>query len=162
MPKSVLIISANPDLRSQWLRFFGRRGWQVDTASSIADGIACLGSVVADLVLLDLDFDDACGLIFLRAFKQDWRWKSVPVVLVGEAIDPHGLQAARKLGASRFVDSIPEHEGTEAALGMAIKSTRRNVRITEQASSRSEGILLKLFIPIFNESNRQRYQAADP
>ena len=82
-------------------------------------------------------------------------------MLVGEAIDQHDLLAARELGASRFVDSIPEHEGTEAALGMAIKSTCRNVTITEQASIRCEGILLKLFISISHESNRQRYHTTD-
>jgi two-component system cell cycle response regulator len=79
-------------------------GYQVFTASGMAEALGVIRTVTPDLILSDLGMGDASGFDFIAAVKGDARLKPVPFILItathrGEATRSKGLA----LGAARFL-----------------------------------------------------------
>jgi DNA-binding response OmpR family regulator len=61
--------------------FFRGRGYSVEVAASIKDGLALVRGERPDIVLLDLALSDGSGWSFLTTFRQEGN-RDVPVIVI--------------------------------------------------------------------------------
>ena len=65
----LLIVEDDAAMREVWEAVFGRRGWEVVTASSVAEGLTSLDPP-PDLLILDLGLPDGGGETILRRVRE--------------------------------------------------------------------------------------------
>jgi len=109
----VVIIEPSALEREAIERKLQKEGYQTLSTQNGRDAIALLPEAIADVVLLDastpwLNASDssshpASGLDTLEQLRHDPRWKSLPVVLIGDSADPSDLLRAEQLKASDFL-----------------------------------------------------------
>ncbi len=81
MPK-VLIVDDDKDLLVGQKAFLEKRGYQVETASSAAEGLKRLESFTPDLILADLMMEHYdTGFVFCKKVKDDPRMAAVPIIM---------------------------------------------------------------------------------
>ena len=81
VPK-VLIVDDDQDLLVGQKAFLEKRGYQVETASSAAEGLKRLESFTPDLILADLMMEHYdTGFVFCKKVKDDPRMASVPIIM---------------------------------------------------------------------------------
>jgi len=109
----VVIIEPSALERDALERKLRREGYQTVSTQNGRDAIALLPEAIADVVLLDasapwLNAADssshpASGLDTLEQLRHDPRWRSLPVVMLGDSADPSDLLRAEQLKASDFL-----------------------------------------------------------
>ena len=114
--KRLLIVDDKAEVRFQLLRFFGLRGWEVDTATNSTEAIACLRAVVVDAIFLAVDLPDACGLTILHNIRRNSGLRDVPVVMVSISRAAPDIAAAVELGAADWLCYPISHIQMEAIL----------------------------------------------
>ncbi len=81
MPK-VLIVDDDQDLLVGQKAFLEKRGYQVETAASAAEGLKRLESFTPDLILADLMMEHYdTGFVFCKKVKDDPRMAAVPIIM---------------------------------------------------------------------------------
>jgi CheY-like chemotaxis protein len=81
VPK-VLIVDDDQDLLVGQKAFLEKRGYQVETASSAAEGLKRLESFTPDLILADLMMEHYdTGFVFCKKVKDDPRMAAVPIIM---------------------------------------------------------------------------------
>ncbi len=81
MPK-VLIVDDDQDLLVGQKAFLEKRGYQVQTAASAAEGLRRLESFTPDLILADLMMEHYdTGFVFCKKVKDDPRMAAVPIIM---------------------------------------------------------------------------------
>jgi CheY-like chemotaxis protein len=81
VPK-VLIVDDDQDLLVGQKAFLERRGYQVETAASAAEGLKRLESFTPDLILADLMMEHYdTGFVFCKKVKDDPRMAAVPILM---------------------------------------------------------------------------------
>ena len=65
----LLIVEDDAAMREVWEAVFGRRGWEVVAASSVAEGLSALDPP-PDLLILDLGLPDGGGETILRQVRE--------------------------------------------------------------------------------------------
>jgi len=91
----VLVVEDDPPTRSALRSIFSRQGWQVATAATVDEGLACLDPA-PDCIVLDLVLPDGGGEAILRKVRAD----SIPTRMVAVATgtnDPNRLAVVRNL-----------------------------------------------------------------
>ena len=78
MPRRVLFIEDEPELRAAYGRYFGKR-FEVDLAATGAEARACLDGPPPDLVILDMRLPDTDGIEVLQYLRE--RYPSLPVLI---------------------------------------------------------------------------------
>ena len=68
MRPRLLIVEDDASLREVWEVIFGSRGWDVASASTVAEGLALLDPP-PDYLILDLGLPDAGGEVILRRVR---------------------------------------------------------------------------------------------
>ena len=102
VPK-VLIVDDDQDLLVGQKAFLEKRGYQVETAVSAADGLKRLESFTPDLILADLMMEHYdTGFVFCKKVKEDPRMASVPIIMqtaaakeVGFTLDAYNERARK-------------------------------------------------------------------
>jgi len=81
LPK-VMIVDDDQDLLAGQKAFLEGRGYQVETASSSAEGLAKLQGFVPDIILADLMMEHYdTGFVFCKKVKDDPRLAAVPIIM---------------------------------------------------------------------------------
>jgi CheY-like chemotaxis protein len=97
---NVLLVEDNATTLDATEALLRAEGIDTQHAVSVDGAFLCLSVERFDAVLLDLYLPGADGLAFLRALRQDYRYASLPVILVTAAADAElaGVLAEPGLG----------------------------------------------------------------
>jgi excisionase family DNA binding protein len=99
--RRVLVVDDDPDLR-EFLRVnLELEGYDVREAGSAEEGLAVLGEVSPDLVLLDVNMPGVDGWEMLRRLQERHGVESIPVIMYSGMVED-GEQAAER-GAQAFI-----------------------------------------------------------
>jgi DNA-binding response OmpR family regulator len=75
----ILIVDDEDHIRILYKDYFTREGFQVATAASGEEALEMIKKQKFDLIVLDIELDEASGLDILRRFKEEF--PTIPVVL---------------------------------------------------------------------------------
>jgi two-component system phosphate regulon response regulator OmpR len=102
MQPHVLFVDDEPPIREMLALFFRKKGYQVTTATTAAEGRQLLEAGTFDLAILDVDLAGQNGLELLALAKA--LHPELPVVMfTGMGYDPALLKQALKLGANGYM-----------------------------------------------------------
>ncbi|MGI9645980.1 MAG: response regulator transcription factor [Ilumatobacteraceae bacterium] len=96
----VLIVDDDPEIRSSISAVLGDHGYDVAEAASGAEGLAEVGRIIPDLVLLDLGLPDIGGLDVLVQLTRDG---AVPVLVVSARSGETDRVVGLDLGADDYI-----------------------------------------------------------
>ncbi|EON75158.1 two component transcriptional regulator, winged helix family [Lunatimonas lonarensis] len=97
----ILIVDDEKEILTMLSRFLKRRGYEVVTAATIAEGKACVKTSYPDIVFLDVNLPDGNGL---QAVPDFMVLKPNLSIILMSAFSDSGIQAAAKeRGASGFL-----------------------------------------------------------
>src|SRR3712207_3143153 len=99
--KRVLVVEDDPTIRGLVAEILREDGYAVDTATNGAIGLEKLRRRPPNMVLLDLMMPVMDGQAMVRAWRNDPRFRDVPIAVMSAARD--GCAVARELGASAYV-----------------------------------------------------------
>ncbi len=144
-PARILVIDDEPDLRTLYELTLLREGYQVESAGSVAEALACLEAGQFDAVITDMRLPDGLGLEILQRLQSDQRSERCIVMtaygsaenaveaLKGGAFDyltkPVDLKQFRAVVASAV------HERTTAVKVRAVTHDDRNALPTSHGST---------------------------
>lgn len=97
---SVLVIDDNHDLLELFRRYLAGHPYQVQSASSVDEGLAQVRRALPDAVVLDLMMPGRDGWELLAALRQDAALRGVPVIVCSVLHEP---ELAHALGAQRVL-----------------------------------------------------------
>ena len=81
MPK-VLIVDDDTDLLKGQRIFLEEKGYEVETATSMEEGLSKLEIFTPDIILADLMMEHYdCGFVFCKKVKDDPDLRSVPIIM---------------------------------------------------------------------------------
>jgi two-component system, OmpR family, response regulator VicR len=119
----VLVVDDEPDIVYMVKVILRSAGFEVDSASGVADAIAHLKGDDPALVLLDLRLGDGEGWQVLSHLKSDGRTSRVPVVILSAHASPATAERALREGARGYItkpfvaSSLLEAVRTHVAVG---------------------------------------------
>src|SRR5262245_6786295 len=125
----LLYVDDDPALARLVQRTLGRRGYDVETVTTAAEGLARLDGGGVDVVALDHFLATGTGLDFLAELRQNPR--RPPVVYVTGVSDASVAVAALKAGAADYVIKTPGEEFFEL-LGNAIDQAIEKARLQRE------------------------------
>jgi CheY-like chemotaxis protein len=100
MRPRILFIEDHDDTRSMIKRLLGRKGYQVDTAESLNEGLELARGEAFDLFLLDYQLDDGDGKELCRKIRE---FDAATPILFFSASHPRIQEDAMECGAQGFV-----------------------------------------------------------
>ena len=112
MDPRILFVEDHEDTRSMIRRLLGRRGYQVETAESLNEGLEMARGEDFDLFLLDYQLDDGNGMELCRRIRE---FDADTPILFFSASHPAIQQAAVECGAQGFVLK-PDLDGLNRAV----------------------------------------------
>ena len=108
----ILVVEDQAEARKPLVKLLKMEGYDVAGAASALEALATARQHKPDLVLLDVMIPQLDGLTFLMLFREDRRFRDVPVVLLTGVSDEHTLQRARELGVKDYLlkaQYTPDH-----------------------------------------------------
>ncbi len=102
MPRRVLFIDGDADIRARVKTRLEQDGYAVDTSASGLEGIERALTSRPDLILADVHLPDLEGFELAARLKREKALAEVPIVAVGESRDDHDVALAA--GADGFVE----------------------------------------------------------
>jgi two-component system, NtrC family, response regulator PilR len=97
----LLVVDDEASIRDMLAFFFHKRGFEVLTASSFAEGLAAAGRLTPDIVLSDIKMPDGNGLDLLRKVKADS--PKIPVIMITAHTSTQDAIEAMKAGAVDYI-----------------------------------------------------------
>lgn len=96
----VLVIDDQPEMRQLFQRVLEHQGHRVVCAGNGQEGLRALQTCPAQVVLLDMAMPEMDGLTFLRALRNQPKWKELPVIILSGLMSAEQVAAARSLGVT--------------------------------------------------------------
>ena len=104
MPKTILVIEDDPDMRDICRDYLSAAGFAVTTAADGAQGLALARRAPPDLVVLDLMLPELDGLDVCRALRRDsGRLAGVPIIMLTARVDEADKLVGLELGADDYI-----------------------------------------------------------
>lgn len=103
MPKKILVVDDEQDVRTYLKTLFVKEGYEVATAADGEEGLSVARQSRPDLVFLDILMPKKTGIMLFRRLKKDETLKAVPVVILT------GLEQYRSFFAQDF-EQVPHPE----------------------------------------------------
>ena len=75
------------------------------------------GPDIPDLIVLDVDMPKLNGLQTLERLKQNSQWRTVPVVVMSNRIDPEFRDTAYRLGANSYLTKPTDLSSMKQVMG---------------------------------------------
>lgn len=101
--KKILLVEDDLFIRELLARGFRDKGFLVDTAPCVEDGLNQLYKNTPDLILLDLLLPGKDGFYFLEEIKQKPSYKHIPVVVISNLGSQQHIKRAMNSGAADFL-----------------------------------------------------------
>ncbi|MBU0723070.1 response regulator [Patescibacteria group bacterium] len=101
--KKILLVEDDLFIRELLARGFRDKGFLVDTAPCVEDGLNQLYKNTPDLILLDLLLPEKDGFYFLEEIKQKPSYKHIPVVVISNLGSQQHIKRAMDSGAADFL-----------------------------------------------------------
>ncbi len=122
LKKRILIVDDDPDVGEMSSEVLASAGFEAARANTCAEAMAKMALQQADVLLLDIELPDECGLEFLPKFKAFH--PQIPVIiLTGLGYDEAKMQVALREGASGFVSKAVPPENMVLAIRNALRNT---------------------------------------
>ena len=102
MPKKILIIEDEPDIRKTIEYNLAREGFEIYTAASLNEGKSILNDTFS-LLVLDLMLPDGSGLDLCREIKSTQNLSNIPIVILTAKDDEVDKVVGFELGADDYV-----------------------------------------------------------
>ncbi len=99
--KSLLIVDDSADTRELLQRNLSSKGYEVFTASDVADAMRIIGSTYLDLVITDLKMPGASGLDLVRHIRENIKDTEVMIITGYPSVE--GAVTAVKTGAEEYL-----------------------------------------------------------
>jgi signal transduction histidine kinase len=119
MPRRVLCIEGNDELRARVKSALEAEGFVVDAAASGLEGIERALTRPPDLIVADVHLPDLEGYELAARLRREKALENVPIVAVGESAEEHDDALAG--GADGFVDRNVDHLGDDVRAFLAGK-----------------------------------------
>jgi len=100
MPKKILVVDDNQQIRSLLKSYLSREGYIVETASNGQEALFVARYEKPDLVILDLLMPEMDGYEFMRAFGRE---ASTPVIVLTAKLEENDKVLGLELGADDYV-----------------------------------------------------------
>jgi len=98
---SLLVVDDSADTRELLQRNLSSKGYEVFTASDVAESMRIIGSTYIDLVITDLKMPGASGLDLVRHIRENF--KDIEVMIITGYPSVEGAVAAVKSGAEEYL-----------------------------------------------------------
>jgi len=99
----VLVVDDAENCREPLVRLLRLMGYEVSSAASGLEALACVRQHRPDAILLDLMMPEMDGVSFLRVLRGSEAWRDVPVIVVSAISDGAMLHEASDLGITRML-----------------------------------------------------------
>ncbi len=100
-PGFILVMDDEPEVGRLLTKFFRRRGYDVESASTAEEALAALSQRRPDIVLLDVTSTRLGGLSMLERLRKPTH--DLSVIAMAKAPDGEEAQQSLKLGATDFM-----------------------------------------------------------
>ena len=103
VPKTVLVVEDKASL-TQMLKFlFLSKGLKVEVAFNGKDALEKAGSLLPDLILLDIMMPQMDGFEVLERLKSEGATRRIPVIMLTARRSGEDMQKAKDLGAVEYI-----------------------------------------------------------
>lgn len=134
MPRRILVVEDEPDIRELTRLSLAREGYEVETAATGDEALACLRRSRPDLVVLDLMLPDRPGTDVCRTIRTTPELADVPVIMLTARSDEVDRIVGFELGADDYVTK----PFSPRELGLRVKAIlRRGIEPETAAESLS-------------------------
>lgn len=104
MPKRILVVDDDENIRSLERTILEQQGFEVTTASGGEEALKLVASRSFDLLLLDVMMPDRDGFEVCRQVKQDARTREIPVVFLTAKGGGEALAEGFESGAVMYIN----------------------------------------------------------
>ena len=99
----ILIVEDDPFLLSMYSTKFEMNNFKVFSADDGAKGLELAGSVVPDIILLDIILPKIDGFTVLKKLKEDSKTNHIPVILLTNLNQKEDIEKGLALGAKDYL-----------------------------------------------------------
>jgi len=103
MPKLILFVEDEPTLQKTLGRALEGDGYEVQSALDGQSGLALVGRIKPDLILLDLILPKMDGFEVLKKLKENPETKGIPVIVLTNLESPQDIEKALSGGATSYL-----------------------------------------------------------
>jgi CheY-like chemotaxis protein len=103
VPKTILIIEDNPDIRDNTAELLELEGYWVFTASNGADGLSMARSVNPDVIICDIVMPDIDGYAVFNELMNDEQTKNIRFVFSTAQSQKNEIDKALLMGATCYL-----------------------------------------------------------
>jgi CheY-like chemotaxis protein len=82
MPKKILVVDDEPDVRTYLVTLLGDAGYDTISAEDGVEGMKLVHEQSPDLITLDITMPEKSGVRMYTELKNDEKLKSIPVIVV--------------------------------------------------------------------------------
>lgn len=137
---NILAVDDTPDVLTLLARILTKEGHNVRTAESGELALACIASLMPDLVLLDVRLKGLCGLDVCRQLKEREETRHIPIILISAFADVNEWVDGLRLGASDYItkpfqpEELRSRVRTHLALRHATASFEKQAAVLRQTN----------------------------
>jgi CheY-like chemotaxis protein len=126
---SMLVVDGRPTRMAYTSLFFQRLGYDVTTAGTAGDGLACLQRAIPGVIVANVDLPDMNGAELLRKVKSMGRVRHVPFLFYTSNRDPMVQKECEDAGSAAYLRHPATLEDLYAAIQRSHNRPRRFVRL---------------------------------
>ncbi|MBF0613427.1 MAG: response regulator [Magnetococcales bacterium] len=103
MDKKILAVDDSLTIRQSVKFAMERQGYQVETASSGAEALQCLGRGKVNLIITDLHMDGMNGLELIEKIRANPTYKFTPILMLTTESSQEIIAQGKKAGANGWL-----------------------------------------------------------
>lgn len=103
MQARILVIDDEEKIRKVLTIHLTAEGYEVVTAANGFEALRDMEKIKPDLIITDIVMPKVSGLEFTQALKNKVETRGIPIIVISAFSDKETVEAARKLGAAKFL-----------------------------------------------------------
>lgn len=103
VPKTILIIEDNQDIRENTAELLEMDGYWVFTASNGTDGLAMINSIKPDIIICDIVMQDMDGFAVFQSLQNNEETKSIRFIFSTAQSQKDEIDKAQQMGATCYL-----------------------------------------------------------
>jgi DNA-binding NtrC family response regulator len=120
----VLVVDDEPIVLQSCRRVLEAEGWEMISASSVAEALSILESITPELLLVDVKMPVHDGMYLMRKVRE--KRPGIPIIVMSGYATSETIKEAEGLGAAIFLPKPFTPDELAGALGSVAKSTSRD------------------------------------